>query len=250
MTKPYFDENNEPCLEESVIVYADMLGYKELLRKSHRDGKESTILVELHGAMSRAFDEVRDPSGEKWYVKLFSDNLFVGYRFLGGGKGVFEFAQACHSIGHFQRELAISGYFIRGGISVGAVHASELMIFGNILNELIKADSKGNPPRIALLDSAMTFLKRNPSIELHDISRIESEVRFINYLLPLGSKCDKLRRDQICLHKHQIERNLARFKNHGKYRSTYQKYLWCARYHNAFCKESKYLSDASFHVVI
>jgi len=156
--RPYFDDKNEPCLEQSVIVVADVLGYSALVREASQKKEEQELLRKVYGALNKALKNVNDPSGSKWYVKLYSDNLIVGYRFIGTGNGAFEFPQACHSIGYFQREMAVDGFFIRGGIAVGPIHISKNLIYGLVIEELKQAEKIARYPRIVLLDSAVNYL--------------------------------------------------------------------------------------------
>ncbi len=244
--KPYFNINEEPCLEQSVIVVADILGFSKKMEEAFNEGNQQNLLIKIHNSLSKALRNVHDPSGAKWYMKLYSDNLIVGYRFLDSGKGAFEIPQACHNIGHFQREMISNGFLIRGGIAIGSIHMSENMIFGQILEELKKAEDTANYPRVVLLDSAMNYLNTRPDIMNNDDilwKDVCDGVKFINYLYQLGVKNDIQREKEVQNHKQYIESGLVTYKSDGK---VLQKYKWLANYHNRFCQRSGIYNDKSY----
>lgn len=238
LPKPYYDSDGKPCLEESVIVVADVLGFSALTREAFRNGREREQLQTIHRALEKSLKSVSDPSGVKWFTKLFTDNILVGYRFIGTGNGSFEFPQACHSIGHFQREMAMEGFFIRGGIAVGQIHMSDTLIYGSVLDELLQAEKRALYPRIVLLDSACKHFKtRVHDPLLQDILWTDEcdSVSFINYLYPLGAMKNGQRADEISKHKSIIKSRLSEYKSEA---GIAQKYAWLARYHNKFCSSS------------
>lgn len=238
LPKPYYNSAGKPCLEESVIVVADVLGFSALTREAFRNGRESEQLQTIHSALEKSLKNVSDPSGVKWFTKLFTDNIVVGYRFIGAGNGTFEFPQACHSVGHFQREMAMEGFFIRGGVAVGQIHMSDTLIYGKILEELQQAEKRALYPRIVLLDSAIEYFEsRRKEPLLKDIVWMDDcdGVLYINYLYPLGAMKNSHRADKISKHKSIIESRLNEYKSDA---GIAQKYAWLARYHNKFCSNS------------
>ena len=233
-------------------MVADILGYKEKMREAHLKDNEQEALKELYDILEKAYLELNDPSGKKWKLKTFSDNLIVGYRYIGSGGGAFEFAQACFNIGHFQLELTLNGLFIRGGIGVGSIHIGERIIFGYILEELSKAEKLAKNPRIILLKSAMEYIKTHPenlvNTEFMDIIKDDIDAKYINYLYPLRYPNDTRRSEAVNQHKHFIEKNLNKYKHYPEYYGIYEKYVWVANYHNKFCNESSYYNDSSFMI--
>jgi len=164
--------------------------------------------------------------------------MVVGYRFIGTGNRAFEFPQACHSIGHFQREMAMEGFFIRGGIAVGQIHMSDTLVYGRILEELQQAEKRALYPRIVLLDSAAEHIRTRYSDPLRNDILWTDEcdgTLFINYLYPLGAMANGQRKAEISNHKSIIESRLSTHKSDGRIA---QKYIWLAGYHNRFCRTS------------
>jgi len=248
LRKPYYDEAGKPCLEESVTVVGDVLGFSAMTREAFRNGGEREQLQTIHSALEESLKNVSDPSGGKWFTKLFTDNIVVGYRFIGAGNGAFEFPQACHSIGHFQREMTMKGFFVRGGIAIGQIHMSDTLIYGTILEELQRAEKTALYPRIVLLDSATRqFETRRNEPLLRDIVWTDEcdGVLFINYLYPLGSMKDGQRQNEIKEHKSIIVARLN--ESEGR---IHQKYMWLAKYHNRFCSHSRYWNHSSFLITV
>lgn len=253
--EPYFDEFGIPRLEQSIVVVTDILGYSDMTREALRDGSQQSLLIRIYEALDKSLKNVKDPSGSKWFTKLYSDNLIVGLPFIPeSGTGSFEMLQACYTISHFQREMFTHGFFLRGGISFGSIHASENLIFGEVLEELKKAEPNANNPRIVLLDSVIEFLRNNPEIAnyplLNDILLTDIDGRkFIDYLHGFSKKTSEPRRKIILTHKQLIEQNIEKYRSDSTILS---KYKWLADYHNRFCQNSstynteKYLVVASF----
>ena len=125
------------------------------------------------------------------------------------------------------------------------------MNFGQVLEELKKAEGQANYPRVVLLDSAMDYLStrsdlRNSS-SLNDILGEDDcdGTDFINYLYPLGTRNDDSRKRAIQNHKKHIETGLVTHTSSSKVR---QKFNWLAKYHNRFCRESGIYNAGSYMI--
>jgi hypothetical protein len=254
--KPYYDSADKPIMETSVIVLADILGFREMVKKARSDGTEQQQLDLLERILNPAHKAyLVDPSGAKWRMKTFSDNVIIGYPNLGVSQGAFEFSQACYNIVHFQRELTINNLFIRGGIAVGQVHIGDDLIFGGIIDELYQAEGKADVPRIVLLDSSIEYLRKHVNQErdslLAPILLEDSGISFINYLYPLSVPVKGEERNQELLgHKDAISTGLANSKGQGGSDKIYKKYLWAAEYHNWFCSQTSRFNNPYYMVSI
>lgn len=250
--KPYFDNQGDPTLIESAIVVADILGYENIVGDAFDGNKQQEVLDFFYKHVNNAYLNVRDPSQVKWCVKVFSDNLIVAYPFIGRSNGYFEFYQACYSIGQFQLELARNGIFIRGGISLGQAHVNDLLVFTSTFSELKAAEKQANVPRVVLLESATKYLNDNPEVGenlvLKPIIGDDSGIKFINYMYPLGTKDDMKQKEIVKSHKKYVESNLNKFKPDRNQEGCgiYNKYVWVAGYHNAFCRSSKYYTEEEY----
>ncbi len=247
---PYFDSTGKPVLRDSVIVVADILGYSREIKLASQLGQSSPFLNFVYSALKDSFRNVDDPSGKKWIAKMMTDNLVIAYPVLGKGVGSFEFSQACYEIGHFQREMMKYGLPIRGGISVGNIHVSDLLVLPseNILAEMVEAEAIASMPRIVLLDSSKKFLSLHREIfEEEEISHLlwedSDSAQFVNYLRPLSRPFLKEGRDLLLAHKQFIEGRLKEFSQRQR---IYFKYVWTANYHNKFCSSEPEFSTPEF----
>ena len=238
-------------MEQSVVVLADILGYKERMRKAHMRGREQEELTWLSERLDKAHQLLDDPSGAKWRMKTFSDNVLVGYRYLGERSGWFELGMACHNMGHFQLELAENGLFIRGGIGVGSIHISDNLVFGHILGELSETEKQARNPRVILHRTALDYLDGHPDIKrdrmFTHILWNDSGATFINYMHPLHTFRDSMRATTFLNHKRHIRANLDRYWPNFK---VFSKYAWAAKYHNQSCRLSRFYNDPVFLIAL
>jgi hypothetical protein len=253
-TGPYFDDFGEPVLRESVVVVADILGYKQMIKQKSKEGQSESFLRDVHYALRRSIRIVEDPGRERWFAKMMTDNLLVAYPPLNDDIGSSEFIRACLTVGQIQREMIKYWLPMRGGICVGHVHVSDLLVFPNknILCEMIQAKKKekGGPPRIILLDSARKFLSDNSK----KFSEVEEELvrhllwedgdsaQFVNYLWPPSHKIEE-RAAEIPSHREFIEGSLKKF---NRCERIYSKYLWLVNYHNKFCRSVPDFNSTKF----
>ncbi len=257
-TGPYFDGSGLSVLRESVIVVVDILGYEEEVKRTSKDGQSGPFLESLHPVLSKSFRIVDDATGMKWFAKMMTDNLLVAYPFLDDDTSNFKFEQACLKIGRFQREMIKFGLPVRGGISIGQIHVSDLLIFPseNILSEMKEAETIAGSPRIVLLDSAKIFLSDNsglfPDSDMDGLLwKDEDTARFVNYLRPLASLRPQSkmrieeRNNEILAHKQFIE---GRLKDFSQCQRVYFKYVWMANYHNRFCRLVPDFNSTGFHI--
>lgn len=248
--RPYFDKSGNPCLEQSVIVVSDILGFKNLTSEAFKEGQGQNLLRRLHTTIHQASLYLKDKSEAKWFTKFYSDNLIVGFPHLGTSTGQFEFAQACHCIGHFQREMAIEGFFLRGGIAVDAIHISDNLAFGKVFEELVEAEKSGKLPKVILLESATDYLNAHPGAEmdqsLNGILLEDGKRSYVNYLYAFSGHIDKERVAGMHNHKRHIENGLEKYKNISGQKDILKKYKWLADYHNRFCVSSGIYDTTEF----
>jgi len=244
MTGPYFDNNGRPISKNSVVVVADILGYEsEIKRISREEHNRQPFLEFLWDAIQESFPYDERSAGDLCAAKMMTDNLLAAYPVRSNSSGLDELKIACFHIGHFQRKLIQRSLPVRGGVSIGKIHVSDLLVFPTemVLKEMEQADAPGSPPRIVLMDSAMDFLiesrqsmVKEGNDELEDLLRKdEDSSQFVNYLRPLAKALHKEREDEIIAHKQRVEGGLERFSDCQPICS---KYKWMAHYHNEFCR--------------
>lgn len=242
---PYFDDDNKPILRQSAIAYLDLLGFSNMLSEAAGRGikDEQNLLIRLSAALNRARQYVNDIRPKHGHhalsaAKAFTDNLIYAYPFI--DQGQWEVTDVLFNIGHYQRELAIDGFFTRGGVAIGHIHVSENIVFGMPLLEAKKSDIHGNPPRVVLCQSAIKYIEEHDDLQHLDraISKGQNGEYFLNFLQALdGPDYDGSRLQELEKIKEVIELGVESFANE---QNICEKYLWTAKYFNNFCRESQF----------
>ena len=246
-TNPYVMKDDSPVLRHSIVAFVDILGYKELSRE-----KSSSLrfLVEIREAFRNAFRSL-DPHTDEppdsqrcWMAKTFTDNIVVGFP-ITFDDGAYEFFMVLSHLAELQLQMAVSGFFVRGAVSVGDIYMDEQIVFGPALIEAHDAEEKrARDPRIVLASSARATqyiqlsmdMAQKESYQHHDVilQDVDGQL-FLNYLQGVVEfEHDMLYPYTEYLEKHRdhlLER-LGRFAVDPR---VWSKYYWCATYHNYFC---------------
>jgi hypothetical protein len=231
---------------QSVVIYLDILGYKETVKRAYAEGKEASLLQKLRTALTEAKSHLDDPTLEyhkrkQWESTLFTDNLVIGIPIFFDGED--ELGLAFLLAGMFQFSLAKHGFVIRGAIVVGDLFMTPEIIFGEALLQAYQIESTdATNPRIVLAPSAVSLVEkhlcyygtvRSSPQSYHLLVDVDGQM-FVNYLLvPLdGYPADEGFLQQLRIHKNRVEENLAAFKNQPR---SWGKYAWSGTYHNFAC---------------
>jgi len=156
----------------------------------------------------------------------------------------FELHSMIQSIAHYQRSMALNGFFVRGGLTIGSIYLDENIIFGKALLDTYEYESKiACTPRIIIDENVKIEIKKY--IEKEDYKEdtpqnkytliSDDNYEFIDYLTITHQIWNK-----ILSHKEEIEKKLKDFTSESK---IFSKYCWLANYHNFFCDENKDMID-------
>lgn len=156
----------------------------------------------------------------------------------------------------FQLKMVLSGFFLRGAISIGELYLDDDIIFGNGLLEALKGEQEqARDPRIILTGSALKHVDEHltyyatleDSPQYRELYRDADKQIFLNYLEciliaedEIGPSFEELRR-----HKTVIEEKLREYVDRPP---IWSKYLWVANYHNFFCEQYPHHFDDSFKI--
>ncbi|MCX6833699.1 MAG: hypothetical protein NTW07_00955, partial [candidate division Zixibacteria bacterium] len=122
-TGPYFDDEGQPILRNSVIVAADILGYKQKIQwASQREEKLEPLLYNLYVAIKESFQSVGDTDRIRRFAKMMTDDVLVAYPLPTTDNGITVLLGACLDIARFQANMIGYGLAVRGGISVDKIH--------------------------------------------------------------------------------------------------------------------------------
>ncbi|MCQ3949065.1 MAG: hypothetical protein DPW14_04475 [Planctomycetes bacterium] len=250
----------EPMEELSphVVLFADILGYKQLVEDATG---ESAFYAHVRDALALGVSVFQKAKAE-WegpaIIRTFTDNIVVAWPIQATDDEEalgFTVLQAAR----LQFEMALRGYFIRGGLEVGKFHADENFLYGPAFIDAYKLEStKAIYPRIVLGPHATELAKIHqcywsepwtaPAATeyLYD----QDNFAFIDYLAasagqefgPEGTNWTYVEDgrpwllERLPQHRDAIEAALDRNEKSSddakKKQTIQQKLSWAARYHN------------------
>jgi hypothetical protein len=245
----YKNEESVPLLKKSFAIFLDLLGFSDEIMGKSNSGEGNDHLLSIYNAFNNASSILDGYS--IWEKRIFSDNILLGspieYPHI-HPESIF--GSLISGIMHFQLQLTLKGYFVRGGWCIGELFVDDNMIYGEALIHAVNLEKEANYPRIILSKEVESLCKThlkfyNPKFESPQnfhLLKDEEGNYFINYLY--GLYPEEFEEDMescmsnLLLHKNNVMNNLKRFEGKDK---IYDKYLWAAHYHNFFCKE--FLTD-------
>ena len=223
----------EPQLRASLVVFADLLGTVEHASAANA----GATLVAMDNALRRARDrsDIDDPAGHG-HVAWFSDNVGIAVPLTP--------LEAEASIGFtlvstmwLQFELARRGFFVRGGVTVGAHYADDHFQFGPALVEAVLLEKAATHPRVVLSDQAVQIvnlcagfhgdLADNP---FHYELATEGGTTFISYLDGVVGELDDEMEVAQVLELHRVAVDLELKAGHPA--PVMVKYAWLGEYHD------------------
>lgn len=242
-----YDSNN-PRLIPSVVSFIDVLGFSQLGMKSINSDEGDVFLNQIHTSLNKARHAITNQLSLA-KVKVFTDNVVIGWPIYGDGEG--ELGTTFLNLAQYQFSLALDGFFIRGGVSVGPHFMDEETVFGPELITAYKLESQvAVYPRIILgeksIEQVHKYMAYYPSqydnpfyFEL--LEDMDGEW-FLNYLYVLFELYEEEAFNgdftpffpHLETHRNQILSALHTYANNHK---LLKKYSWIANYHNYFCDE-------------
>ena len=235
-------------LEKRFCAFLDILGFKEIVKEN---GDADEACAKVVDALKAGLRTLEYPLSHKLVdVKSFSDNLLFSLKYNIGSKFVvpmFEF------VCKYQRTLIQSGYFVRGGISLGGLYIDDHAIYGEALVEAYEIESlKAINPVVMLSRDVLEFAKSNEHMGV--VSQVFNGKLCRSYIFEFNGQCfvNYLRSafvpvedpDAVGILPTELDVEFMRFhrdavilnlEKYSENRRVYEKYLFLAAYHNAFC---------------
>ncbi len=254
-SNPYIQKNQKPTHLTSVFAFIDVLGYTELTLEAKSSGKLQQFLENVHQALSEGRKWLEDDFGEtydqlqklispkrRFALLAFTDSIVIGWPIFDDAE--MEFGSAFMRLAYFQFQMIISGFFVRGAISIGDAYIDDIVVSGDALIEAYQAETKlAREPRIVLSDSASKVVQSHleyyfpPKFAPQNRALLEDSDGqwFISYLdqVVYPGDGDVPERENLLKHKKSIENCLSKYKNEPR---KFSKYAWSAGYHNHFCE--------------
>lgn len=258
MTKLY--STDPPTLEPSLVSFWDVLGYQQMLAGKTLE-QQQALLVELKGLLQDAYEAYSRKNAREenfWQAKTFTDNIVMGIPLSRLRHGEDAIGLTFPRLQYTQLRMALSGYFIRGGISLGPFYMDDDIVFGSALLEAVCLEKRASSPRVLLSEAVAQYVAEfaafyashafNPSTVV--LMKDQDGSIFINYL-EFGYDYDAEMLSKywdasmgrpssgeyptIKKHKQAVLRELSR--DFGKEEEKIKaKYSWLAAYHNNFVR--------------
>ncbi len=236
-------EAGDPVHRLSYCAFLDVLGFSARIRESYKNKTANKLLQEFHAIFDNRISKLKSEVDESLlYFKSFSDNVLLAHpRFSADMESEFGFI--LWSISEYQFEMALKGFFIRGGLSVGQLFVDNNSVYGAALIDAYELESKvAVNPIVVLCDDTMKLVDRHltyyhgewaPQVR-HVLVNADGRY-FINYLYECVIETDDgldLDTKSLEIHRRQIEHALVQYAKHP---SVFAKFSWLAAYHNHFC---------------
>lgn len=142
-------DTKEIKYEKRMVLYLDILGFKNAVNRSVNDSK---LLLKIHKALKNIYsDRIKNYSGPLkgvdygTQVSVFSDNIVLSEPYGSEGSW-FSFLYAIYWL---INEILWDGFLVRGAISIGELYHDEQIVFGPALNEAYENENNiANYPRV------------------------------------------------------------------------------------------------------
>ena len=209
---------------------------------------QEQLLKRLSNAMKKARRHLKPTKSlgsiRLWVLKSFTDNFVLGWPCL-DDDAEGELGSTFFRVALFQAALIEGGFFCRGAISVGPLYMDNHMVFGSGLIDAYDAESRlARDPRIILTEFAEAQVKHHVSYYSSPAESPQQAyllrdadgyvfVNYLNIILEEAGRNTFLR--TLRIHRTQIEKKLSEHKTEPIH---WNKYLWCANYHNYVCTNS------------
>lgn len=234
-----------PMLVNSIVCTIDILGFSQMIVDSCKDGYGDDLLKEINFLINKNKQCIIKNKYSQGKIKIYTDNMIIGYPIKDDGEA--ELNEILDNVSEYQFNLALEGFFVRGGISVGEFYINEDIVFGSALLDAHHVESNlACYPRIVLDDKTISRLQRyiNNYDEAPQRNKIliDSDGQwFLNYLNVIFkhyTECsnqyefEQMQINLLLKHKVKLEEMLEQNKNNIR---VWDKYVWVANYHNYFC---------------
>jgi hypothetical protein len=254
-----YDSSN-PILLNSVVCFIDILGFSSLGIEAIKLNKGEEFLKNIHNSLNKAKKSLTPYPSLSAKVKVFTDNVVIGWPIRGDGEG--ELGSTFLNLSEYQLSLALDGFFIRGGISVGPHFMDEETVFGPELIKSYELESQvAVYPRIILSEKSKQEVskfvdyyspKSDSPFNTELLEDMDGEW-FLNYLHTLCEMFEENIAENdftplypyLELHKKRIEDALKKYSTNQK---LLKKYAWIANYHNYFCDEFVLIGGSSYKI--
>jgi hypothetical protein len=241
--KDFYIKAGKPVHTLSYCAFLDVLGFSARTRESYLDGSHDSLLQEFHETFAQVTAELKkQTTSSPLYYKSFSDNVLLAVpRYSSDMES--EFGNILIATSEYQFQMALKGFFVRGGLSVGPLFIDDNSVYGEALIAAYELESKvAVNPIVVLSDDTAKLVNKHLTYYAGEWAPqrrsllVNSDDRyFINYL----DECIletyegwELDIESLSLHRDRIQYSLAKYAEKP---SVFAKFSWLSAYHNYFC---------------
>jgi len=218
------------------LVFIDLLGVRAMATGPEAGKK----LVELREALQHPLGDLLSPTSP-WGASFFSDTLVLVDPIRATLPPHQAMAGIAIQAAALQINLAISGFFIRGAMTVGQVHLHDNLLYGPALVEAYELEqTQAVNPRIVLSKEAINCMR--DAMDAGDLEerppflmREQDGTVFIDYLDVISEDVEDPAVG-LQLHKEKVEVELSKHLGDAR---RWEKYRWVAEYHNAYLEAER-----------
>ena len=256
---PYMRDGQGFRLVDSVVCFLDVLGYRELIATGGEAAQRR-----FHQALADSYPMMLaemgyDPDDHYppiFALKTFTDNIVLAHPIGRRADGESELGNVAMAVGALQTQLALKGFFVRGGIAMGPAYVDDFGVFGDALLEAYHGECRlARDPRVILCASARERVVQhigyyaNPAgspqnREMRQDSDGQAFVSYLEHLAPAPYE-GGFGLDELKTHRDVV---VGRLRSFGDQPILWAKYEWVARYHNHFCERYADLCDESHRI--
>jgi len=246
---PYTRDGRGFRLVDSVVCFLDILGYRELIATGGEAAQRNfhQALLESYPMMLAeiGYDgEETDRYPPLFALKTFTDNIVLARPIGRREDGESELGNVAMAVAALQTQLALKGFFVRGGIAIGPAYVDDFGVFGDALLESYRGECQlARDPRVILCASAREkviqhigyYADPTHSPQNRDMRQDSDGQAFVSYLEHLAPAPYEggFGLYELAEHRDVVSERLRRFHDQP---ILWAKYEWVARYHNHFCE--------------
>lgn len=236
-------ERKEYIFQDRVVIYIDVLGFKEKLKdfekeaiKNIQDGSEFYYSNKVNDFVGTFKEVVSSLDKENINYYLFSDNICITVDYL-SDKTLLP--NVLLKISDLFYEFASKGYFLRGGIDVGKFIDERLIAVGIPLSTAYEIENtKAIYPRIVLSDNFVSLAESYAIDKDYEYSDLftegnliltSCEIKYLNIFFNIINKDDK--HHYLETFRKSVIQNL---KHTEKREQIHVKYEWLVKEYNHF----------------
>ena len=224
-----------PKLVRCAVLFIDLLGVRAMNRGPVRDVRRD--LVALEQAVSQMYRDYLKPESP-WPAAFFSDTLVLAAPVTDKDGEQYAIDGLILQAAWLQLTLLASGFFVRGGLSLGWFHIDNGLIFGPALADAYELESRHAVyPRVVISKDAEASLRHDPRRAFGAVEPLGRGLlcdgdgwTFVDYLELL---LDALDDPVVAIEVHR-DHVIDRLDRHRDDKRVWEKYRWVAEYHNAF----------------